>query len=111
MSIEPPAANGTTILMGPDGQDAGASGVNGPTICPAAPLATRGAARPPSRTARRVGMMPFRDIFLTPADCRASASASPPSCPSASPEHAQSPPRRVRHDHIVDVAALGGDEG
>src|SRR6478609_8497218 len=50
MSIEPPAANGTTILIGPDGQDAGATGADGAETCPAATLATKGAIRPPSTT-------------------------------------------------------------
>jgi hypothetical protein len=55
MSIEPPAANGTTIRIGPDGQE---------EICPAAILAAKGATTPPSNTERRVGTMPIRDISL-----------------------------------------------
>jgi hypothetical protein len=59
MSIEPPAANGTTILIGADGQGADAAGADGAEACPAATLATKGATKPPSKTERRVGMMPF----------------------------------------------------
>src|SRR3954465_9663024 len=102
MSIEPPAANGTTILIGPDGQEG---------VCPAAMLAARGVTKLPSRTERRVGMMPFRDMsshrqvivlalrHLHRLALQHRQRAGNPS------------PRRMRHDHVVDVAALGGDEG
>src|SRR5947207_8869316 len=108
MSIEPPAANGTTILIGADGQGAGADGA--PT-CPAATLVTKGATKPPSKTERRVGMMAFRDI----SSHRQIVVLPLRHLHGLALQHRQRagnpPPRRMRHDHVVDVAALGGDEG
>src|SRR6478672_2617644 len=102
MSIEPPAANGTTILIGPDGQE---------EVCPAAMLAARGVTKLPSRTERRVGMISFRGI----SSHRQIVVLSFRHLHGLALQHRQRagdpPPRRVRHDHVVDVAALGGDEG
>src|SRR5437763_836582 len=111
MSMEPPAANGTTILIGADGQEeAGAAGADGAETCPAATLVTKGATKPPSRTERRVGMMPFRDISLH----RQIVVFPLRHFHRLALQHRQRagnpPPRRMRHDHVVDVAALGGDE-
>src|SRR5206468_206872 len=80
MSIEPPAANGTTIRIGADGHGVGAAGSSVPEICPAATLAVNGATKPPSKTERRVGMIAPPRHLLKPADCRAYASASPRPC-------------------------------
>src|SRR5260221_11617373 len=108
MAIDPPAANGTTILIGADGQEAGADGA---LTCPAATLVTRGATKPPSKTERRVGMMPFRDI----SSHRQIVVLPLRHLHGLALQHRQRagnpPPRRMRHDDVVDVAALGGDEG
>src|SRR5947207_5263921 len=98
MSIEPPAANGTTILIGADGQGAGADGAE---TCPAATLVTKGATKPPSRTERRVGMMPFRDISLH-RQIIVLASRHLDRLPLQHRQRARNPPpRRMGHDHVV----------
>jgi hypothetical protein len=53
----------------------------------------------------------MQPLCLTPANYRASAPASPPSSPARRLGGGEARPRRLRHDRVVDIAALSGDEG